>query len=88
VKLGIKLDNITFIPISAWENQNLMKPSKYLWWYKGPCLMDILENRPVPPVKLSLSFLPLRGPVVAVNKIGGVGTCVVSRLGTGELKRG
>jgi sulfate adenylyltransferase subunit 1 len=47
VAAAIGLKNITFIPISAAKGDNVVEPSKNLWWYEGETLLQFLENVPV-----------------------------------------
>ncbi len=41
-QLGIK--NVTYIPISALNGDNIVDPSKFLDWYEGDTLLNYLEN--------------------------------------------
>merc|ERR1719217_1369450 len=54
-------------------------------WYKGPNLLDSLDN--IKPPKRPVDK-PLRLPLQDVYKIGGVGTVPVGRVETGVLKPG
>ena len=49
-ELGFKSEDITFIPTSAYTGDNLTKPieSKNAKWYKGPVLIDLIDNLPAP----------------------------------------
>ncbi len=49
-ELGFKSEDITFIPTSAYTGDNLIKPieSKNAKWYKGPVLIDLIDNLPAP----------------------------------------
>ena len=40
--LGLK--NISFIPISALNGDNIVDKSRHMNWYEGPCLLDFLET--------------------------------------------
>ena len=40
--LGLK--NISFIPISALNGDNIVDKSNHMNWYEGPCLLDFLET--------------------------------------------
>ncbi len=40
--LGLK--NISFIPISALNGDNIVDQSTHMPWYEGPCLLDFLET--------------------------------------------
>ena len=76
---------IPFIPVSGLAGDNLIENSTNMPWYKGPCLLEALEN--VNPPKRP-SHKPLRLPLRDVYKIGGIGTVVVGRVETGILKVG
>lgn len=54
-------------------------------WFKGPCLLDAIDNLK-PPSRPSDKALRL--PLQDVYKIGGVGTVPVGRVETGILKPG
>lgn len=40
----LELNNVTYIPISALNGDNIVKPSGLMPWYEGEPLMNILEN--------------------------------------------
>lgn len=40
----LEVYDIYFIPISALRGDNVVKKSKQMSWYKGPCLLYLLEN--------------------------------------------
>ena len=82
-KIGYKTNNIPFVPISGWLGENLTEKSPNFGWYKGPTLMDALDNL-IPPQRPVDK--PLRLPIQNVFKIGGIGTVVVGRIETGVLK--
>jgi len=84
-KVGYKGETIPFIPISGWVGDNLIERSDKMKWYKGPTLLEALDNI-VPPKRPS--DLPLRLPLQDVYKIGGIGTVPVGRVETGVLKPG
>lgn len=83
--VAYKPDQIDFIPISAFEGDNITKASENTPWYKGPSLVDSLNKLSAPekPTKL-----PLRVPVQDVYSITGVGTVPVGRVETGIMKKG
>src|SRR5437879_8402103 len=54
-------------------------------WYKGPALVEALNQLTVPPKPTNL---PLRLPVQDVYSITGAGTVPVGRVETGLLKVG
>jgi elongation factor 1-alpha len=82
--VGYKVDEIPFIPMSGLMGDNLAKPSPNMTWWKGPTLLQALNNLKVPekPTKL-----PLRVPVQDVYTISGVGTVPVGRVETGVMKK-
>lgn len=82
--VGYKPSEINFIPISAFEGDNITTKSENTPWYKGPSLVDSLGELKSPdkPTKL-----PLRVPVQDVYSITGVGTVPVGRVETGIMKK-
>jgi elongation factor 1-alpha len=84
-KVGFKdpANNVPFIPISGWLGDNMIEKSDNMKWYKGPCLLEALDQI-VPPKRPSEK--PLRLPLQDVYKIGGIGTVPVGRVETGVLK--
>ena len=81
--LGYK--NFPIIPISAWEGDNVVKKSDKMPWYKGPTLIEALDQIPEPEKPVDK---PLRIPIQDVYSIKGVGTVPVGRVETGKLKVG
>jgi len=84
-KVGFKPKKIKFVPISGWAGDNMVEKSTNMPWYKGPYLLEALDeikppNRPVDK--------PLRLPLQDVYKIGGIGTVPVGRVETGMIKPG
>ncbi|MFP1922304.1 sulfate adenylyltransferase subunit CysN [Lonsdalea quercina] len=57
--------NVTFVPLSALEGDNVATPSTQMSWYNGPTLLEVLETVDVAPHSLSQ---PLRFPVQYVNR--------------------
>merc|ERR1719453_2763729 len=84
-KVGYKPARIPFVPISGWAGDNMIERSTNMDWYKGPYLLEALDqcNAPKRPVDK-----PLRLPLQDVYKIGGIGTVPVGRVETGALKPG
>jgi len=81
-KIGFKADTIPFIPLSGWTGDNMLEKSDNLKWYKGPCMIEALDEI-VPPARPTDK--PLRLPLQDVYKIGGIGTVPVGRVETGVL---
>jgi len=84
-KVGFKPKKIKFVPISGWAGDNMIDKSSNMPWYKGPYLLEALDNVK-PPTRPSDK--PLRLPLQDVYKIGGIGTVPVGRVETGVIKAG
>lgn len=82
-KVGYKPAKIPFVPISGWVGDNMIERSAAMEWYKGPILLEALDQ--VTPPKRPTDK-PLRLPLQDVYKIGGIGTVPVGRVETGILK--
>ncbi|KAK8575619.1 hypothetical protein V6N12_063287 [Hibiscus sabdariffa] len=82
-KVGYNPDKIPFVPISGFEGDNMIERSTNLDWYKGPTLLEALDQVSEPKRP---SDKPLRLPLQDVYKIGGIGTVPVGRVETGVLK--
>ncbi|MFH1592597.1 MAG: translation elongation factor EF-1 subunit alpha [Candidatus Woesearchaeota archaeon] len=82
---GYKLDNVTFIPISALEGENVVKKTENMGWYKGPTLLEFLDQLKEPEKPTDL---PLRLPIQDVYNITGIGVVPVGRVETGVMKIG
>jgi elongation factor 1-alpha len=84
-KIGYNTETIPFIPISGWCGDNMLEKSTNTPWYKGPILIEALDNI-IPPKRPTEK--PLRLPLQDVYKIGGIGTVPVGRVETGIIKKG
>jgi len=84
-KIGYNPDKIPFVPISGWLGDNMLEKSTNMTWWKGPTLLEALDN--IEPPKRPVEK-PLRVPLQDVYKIGGIGTVPVGRVETGILKPG
>jgi elongation factor 1-alpha len=74
-----------FVPISAYQGENVAEPSDKLDWYSGPTILDSLKElreseKPVDK--------PLRVPIQDVYSVTGVGTVPIGRVETGTLEIG
>jgi elongation factor 1-alpha len=83
--VAYKPKEINFIPLSAFEGDNITKPSENTPWYKGPSLVQALDEFTAPEKPTDL---PLRVPIQDVYSITGVGTVPVGRVETGIMKKG
>jgi len=82
---GWKLDEVQVIPIASFPGENVVKKLGKMPWYKGPSLLEALDNlkAPVKPTNL-----PLRLPIQDVYNITGIGVVPVGKVETGILKVG
>ncbi|MBO4302534.1 translation elongation factor EF-1 subunit alpha [Methanosarcinaceae archaeon] len=83
--IGYKPDQVPFIPVSAFEGDNMTTLSPKTPWYKGPCLIPALDDLKEPQKPTDL---PLRIPVEDAYTISGIGTVPVGRVETGIMKVG
>ncbi len=81
--VGYKLEEVTFVPASGLQGDNIFKKSDKMPWYTGPTLIDAFNAFKVPEKPTSL---PLRLPVQDVYNITGIGVVPVGRVETGVLK--
>src|SRR3989344_3524484 len=82
---GYKAEETVFIPISGFKGDNLTKRSDNLSWYKGPILLEQIDNFKEPEKPLGL---PLRMPIQDAYEITGIGTVPVGKIETGVMKVG
>merc|ERR1712072_463302 len=83
--VGFNPAKIEFVPISGWEGDNMIDRSENTPWYKGPFLLEALDNLNPPKRPVDKA---LRLPLQDVYKIGGIGTVPVGRVETGVIKKG
>jgi elongation factor 1-alpha len=82
---SIGFKDVPIIPISGYKGDNIIKAGANMPWYKGPSLLDALENLKVPEKPTDK---PLRLPIQDVYSITGIGTVPVGRIETGVMKVG
>lgn len=83
--VGYKPDQVPFVPLSAFEGDNISDKSSNMPWYKGKDLISCLDDLKVPAKPVDK---PLRIPIQDVYTITGVGTVPVGRVETGVMKQG
>ncbi|MDC7951040.1 translation elongation factor EF-1 subunit alpha [Methanomassiliicoccaceae archaeon COG_1] len=81
--VGNKVEDIPFIPVSAYAGDNIKEKSANTPWYSGPTLIQALDSLKVPEKHTEK---PLRVPVQDVYTITGIGTVPVGRVETGVMK--
>merc|ERR1719498_118739 len=84
-KTGYNPAKVKYVPISGWHGDNMLSKSDNMPWYKGPTLIEALDQLTTPKRPRDK---PLRLPLQDVYKIGGIGTVPVGRVETGLLKPG
>lgn len=84
----IGLNPSFFIPVSGREGDNIAYPSQHMSWYKGPTVLEALDEFPAAGLPVDL---PLRMPVQGVYKFtkdGDTRRIVAGTIETGQLKVG
>ncbi|ELK32411.1 Putative elongation factor 1-alpha-like 3 [Myotis davidii] len=93
-KTGYNPDTVAFVPISGWNGDNMLEPSANMLWFQGwkvthkdgNASETTLLGGTLPPTHPTDK--PLRLPLQAVYKVGGVGPVPVGQVETGVLKPG
>ena len=81
--IGYKADGMNFVPTSGYVGDNVAKKSDKMPWYKGPTLVEALDQFELPEQPVDK---PMRVPIQDVYTITGIGTVPVGRVETGILK--
>ncbi|WP_424016624.1 translation elongation factor EF-1 subunit alpha [Halorientalis pallida] len=84
-QVQFNVDDAKFIPISAFEGDNVAEDSDNTPWYDGPNLLEALNDLPEPKPPTDAD---LRLPIQDVYTISGIGTVPVGRVETGTLNTG
>jgi elongation factor 1-alpha len=84
-RVQFQTSDASFIPISAFEGDNIAEQSDETPWYTGPTVVEALNDlsEPEPPTDA-----PLRLPIQDVYEISGIGAVPVGRLETGVMNVG
>ena len=85
-KVGYNPAAVSFVPISGFGGDNMVEKSENMPWYKGPTLLEALDQFEAP--QHASADKPLRIPIQDVYKIGGVGTVPVGRVESGTIRPG
>lgn len=85
LQVGIKPDTTTFIAASGLKGDNVAKKSTNMAWYKGPSILEAIDQFPMPEKPTTL---PMRMPIQDVYEITGIGTVPVGKIETGIMKIG
>src|SRR3989338_2452326 len=82
-QVGYDTSKILFLPVSAYQGDNVAKKSANMSWYTGPTLLEALDTLKMPEQPVDK---PLRVPIQDVYTITGIGTVPVGRVETGIMK--
>jgi sulfate adenylyltransferase large subunit len=74
-----------FIPLSAREGENLVRPSERMPWYHGPSLLEYLDTVDVEPMRRQTGF---RMPVQYVNRPDSTFRGYCGLITSGEIRPG
>lgn len=83
--VGYNPDKTPFVPLSAYQGDNVVNKSENMDWWKGETLLKELDKLAKPDVPTDL---PLRLPLQDVYNITGIGVVPVGRVETGVMKVG
>ncbi|ELY60810.1 elongation factor 1-alpha, partial [Natronolimnohabitans innermongolicus] len=84
-QVQFQTEDASFIPISAFEGDNVAEASDETPWYDGRSLLEALNDLPEPQPPTDA---PLRLPIQDVYTISGIGTVPVGRIETGMMNVG
>lgn len=85
ISLGYDIERVSFVPMSAFNGDNISKRSSDLAWYEGPTLLEALDALEPPSKPVDQ---PLRIPIDEIFTVTGIGTVACGRVETGVLKVG
>ena len=80
----LEIENISFIPLSALEGDNVVVASKNMPWYQGPTLLDFIQEWDIAEVGENLPRLGVQMISRAVNFRGVAGTIVGGYFSVGD----
>ena len=81
--VGFKPDQVLFVPGASLVGENVANKATHMAWYKGPTLLEAMDNFKQPEKPTTL---PLRLPIQDVYNITGIGVVPVGRVETGIMK--
>lgn len=82
--VGYKDEQLQFVPVSAFEGDNIKEKKKLDWW-TGDTILKAIDKFVLPEKPTQL---PLRWPIQDVYSIKGVGTVPVGKVECGVMKPG
>lgn len=78
-------DQVSYVPVSASEGDNVVTPSARMAWYRGPTLYELMENLKAPG---HLSEMPFRLPIQDLYRGTNGERIIVGRIESGALTVG
>jgi elongation factor 1-alpha len=84
--IGYKDEKISFVPVSGYIGDNVVKKSDKLGWWKGNTLIGTLDDFLIAPERPVNK--PFRMSIQSVLNITGVGTVPTGKIDSGILKAG
>ncbi len=85
LKIGFSKENVHFVPVSAYNGENLVKKTRKLRWYRGKPLMDILCDEAKKESRKREGALRI---ITQGTIPGDDGELVVGRIVNGSVKTG
>ena len=82
---GLDIDEVTFIPLSARNGENLVNPSQHMPWHEGPTLLEYLETAEIGEDRQRAGF---RMPVQYVNRPDSTFRGYCGLITSGEISSG
>lgn len=82
-KVGYNPSTIPFIPISSWSGENIFKKSPNLSWFKGPTLLEALNN--ITPPKKPVDK-PFRLSIQDIYKVKEIGKVYAGKIEAGVMR--
>ena len=83
-RIGFPSENVRFVPISAYNAENLVRPSKAMGWYRGRCLIEVLAG-----VARLAARTTGRNTIIQIQGVSeDSNTAVFGRVVSGSLTRG
>jgi elongation factor 1-alpha len=83
--IGYKDERVRFVPVSAFQGENIKTATGKMPWYKGDTLLAAIDRFDMPSKPTDK---PLRIPIQDVYSITGIGTVPVGKVECGILKPG
>ncbi len=84
-KIGFDRKNVTFVPVSAYGGENLVKKSGKIKWYGGACLVDALVEMSSPEVKKGGEPLVVLQGFISPERDTIAGVVLSGKVSKGEI---